>query len=157
MLSKLDTPDFRNLMSVTSPELDWDRAIRNKRIVYMFMGSMIVGTYAAFVEFAMAVFAHLVQRGAKLALTPEVRVEPGLLALECFPNAAWRKLGISPLPAKAQCKRVDISNRLKEPTGRFGVDIPYNSPTHDELQALVSAFAGKASRIVIVPTEYHPL
>ena len=42
MLSKLDTPDFRNLMSVTAPDLDWDRAIRLKRIVYMFMGSMIV-------------------------------------------------------------------------------------------------------------------
>ena len=42
MLSKLDTPDFRNLMSVTTPDLDWDRAIRLKRIVYMFMGSMIV-------------------------------------------------------------------------------------------------------------------
>jgi hypothetical protein len=42
MLSKLDTPDFRNLMSVSNPALDWDRAIRNKRIVYMFMGSMIV-------------------------------------------------------------------------------------------------------------------
>ena len=42
MLSKLDTPDFRNLMSVTTPQLDWDRAIRLKRIVYMFMGSVIV-------------------------------------------------------------------------------------------------------------------
>ena len=42
MLSKLDTPDFRSLMSVTTPQLDWDRAIRLKRIVYMFMGSMIV-------------------------------------------------------------------------------------------------------------------
>jgi hypothetical protein len=42
MLSKLDTPDFRNLMSVTTPQLDWDRAVRRKRIVYMFMGSMIV-------------------------------------------------------------------------------------------------------------------
>jgi hypothetical protein len=42
MLSKLDTPDFRNLMSVTTPQLDWDRAVRLKRIVYMFMGSMIV-------------------------------------------------------------------------------------------------------------------
>src|SRR5438874_10571109 len=42
MLSKLDTPDFRNLMSVTTPELDWDRVIHLKRIVYMFMGSMIV-------------------------------------------------------------------------------------------------------------------
>ena len=42
LLSKLDTPDFRSLMSVPSPDLDWDRAIRNKRIVYMFMGSMIV-------------------------------------------------------------------------------------------------------------------
>jgi hypothetical protein len=42
MLSKLDTPDFRHLMSVTTPELDWDRAVRLKRIVYMFMGSMIV-------------------------------------------------------------------------------------------------------------------
>lgn len=42
LLSKLDTPDFRNLMSVTTPQLDWDRAIRLKRIVYMFMGSMIV-------------------------------------------------------------------------------------------------------------------
>src|SRR5207244_11679832 len=34
--------DFRNLMSVTTPQLDWDRAIRLKKIVYMFMGSMIV-------------------------------------------------------------------------------------------------------------------
>ena len=42
LLSKLDTPDFRDLMSVPNPELDWDRAIRNRRIVYMFMGSMIV-------------------------------------------------------------------------------------------------------------------
>jgi len=42
LLSKLDTPDFRNLMSVAQPELDWDRAIRLKRIIYMFMGSMIV-------------------------------------------------------------------------------------------------------------------
>jgi hypothetical protein len=42
MLSKLDGPDFRNLMSVKDPELDWDTAIRNKQIVYMFMGSMIV-------------------------------------------------------------------------------------------------------------------
>ena len=42
MLSKLDTPDFRNLMSITTPQLDWDRAIRLKKIVYMFMGSMIV-------------------------------------------------------------------------------------------------------------------
>jgi hypothetical protein len=42
MLSKLDGPDFRNLMSVRDPDLDWDTAIRNKQIVYMFMGSMIV-------------------------------------------------------------------------------------------------------------------
>ena len=42
LLSKLDTPDFRSLMSVPNPELDWDCAIRSKRIVYMFMGSMIV-------------------------------------------------------------------------------------------------------------------
>jgi hypothetical protein len=42
MLSKLDTPDFRNLMSVTTPDLDWDRVIHLKKIVYMFMGSMIV-------------------------------------------------------------------------------------------------------------------
>jgi hypothetical protein len=42
LLSKLDTPDFRSLMSIPNPDLDWDCAIRNKRIVYMFMGSMIV-------------------------------------------------------------------------------------------------------------------
>jgi type IV secretory pathway TraG/TraD family ATPase VirD4 len=42
MLSKLDTPDFRNLMSITTPDLDWDRVIHLKKIVYMFMGSMIV-------------------------------------------------------------------------------------------------------------------
>src|SRR5260370_9288566 len=42
ILAKLGSADFRNLMSVTASELDWDRAIRLKRIVYMFMGSMIV-------------------------------------------------------------------------------------------------------------------
>src|SRR5947208_13155820 len=42
MLSNLDTPDFRNLMSVTTHKLDCDHAFRLKKIVYMFMGSMIV-------------------------------------------------------------------------------------------------------------------
>src|SRR5581483_1766938 len=100
--------------------------------------------YTAFVEFSIAVFARLVQRGATLASDSQVTVPPGVLALESFPNAAWKKLGIKPLPAKSRCKPVEIAARLKELTERFQIETPETSPTHDQLQALVTAIAGRA-------------
>jgi hypothetical protein len=100
--------------------------------------------YTSFVEFSIAVFARLVQRGATLASDSLVPVPPGVLALESFPNAARKKLGIKPLPAKSRCKPVEIAARLKELTERFQIETPDTSPTHDQLQALVTAIAGRA-------------
>jgi hypothetical protein len=90
------------------------------------------------------VFAQLVKRGAKLASTPHLTVTSDLLALESFPNAAWKHLGIKPLPAKSRCKPLDISIRIRELAERFGIVIPDTLPTHDQLQAFVTAIAGKA-------------
>jgi hypothetical protein len=100
--------------------------------------------YKAFVEFSIAVFAHLLQEGAELASTPQLTIKRGLLVLESFPNAAWRKLGIDPLPAKARCKPADILGRLKELSDRFEIESPGAPATHDQLQALVAAIAGRA-------------
>lgn len=100
--------------------------------------------YTAFVEFSIAIFARLVQRGARLASAPQVTAPSVVLALESFPNAAWKKLGIKPLPAKSRCKPVEIATRLKELTERFQIETPDTSPTHDQLQALVVAIAGRA-------------
>ncbi len=100
--------------------------------------------YTAFVEFSIAVFARLVQRGATLASDSQVTPPLGVLALESFPNAAWKKLGVKPLPAKSRCKPAEIATRLKELTERFQIETPDTSPTHDQLQALVTAIAGRA-------------
>src|ERR1051326_4142576 len=101
--------------------------------------------YTAFVEFSIGVFGQLVKRGATLASSPQLTSTQSLLALESFPNAAWQKLGIKPLPAKSRCKSsVEISTRTGELSERFGIEMPDVLPTHDQLQALVAAMAGKA-------------
>jgi len=102
------------------------------------------GPYTTFVAFSIAVFAHLVRRGAKLASTHQLAEQSDLLALESFPNAAWKKLGIKSLPAKTRSTPDDISARLRELSGRFDIEISSASVTHDQLQALVTAIAGRA-------------
>ena len=106
-------------------------------------GSVTPRTYSLFVEFAIAVFDVLDQRGwPRLSVgKPPHGGRP--LAVETFPNAAWRTLGISPLPAKSKARPADVTNALAQLREMFNLNV-VGSPTHDDLQALVSGLAGVA-------------
>jgi predicted RNase H-like nuclease len=97
--------------------------------------------YTAFVEFSIAVFDALHERGfPRLAAADAAH---GQRALEVFPHAAWKRLGLAPLPGKAKCKPPRLAaceralcERLRVRTNR--------APSHDELQALAAGVAGLA-------------
>lgn len=98
--------------------------------------------YLPFLTFSISTFAHLVKSGGVLCSDPVITMpKHDLLVLESFPNSAWRKLCISPLPGKRRATQSDIVSHLKKLRGfyRFRTN---RLPTHDELQALVAALAG---------------
>ena len=100
--------------------------------------------YTKFVEFSIGVFAHLIAAGALLAVDRSIEpIADGLLVLESFPRSAWRKLKITPLPAKAKATPSDCEERFGELAGRYGLN-PELHPSHDQLQALVAGLAGIA-------------
>jgi hypothetical protein len=97
-----------------------------------------------YAELSIAVFGRLIELGGKLATS--TAFEPpkeGLLVLESFPTSAWRKIGMSPLPGKANYELKDIEDRINYLRGAYHLKIP-RIPSHDELQALVAGLAGLA-------------
>jgi hypothetical protein len=100
--------------------------------------------FKRFVEFSIAVFDELTQRGAELVKNPFVQVpDDRLLAAESFPRSAWKKLGIRPLPGKKKTTPGEETRCLETLQQLFGFQAP-RRPAHDELCALVAGFAGVA-------------
>jgi hypothetical protein len=97
--------------------------------------------YRPFVEFSIAVFDRLEGVGwtrlQELALAGTSRG----VAVESFPYASWKPLGIDPLPSKAKATEHDISSRATLLAERFGLRLT-GKPTHDQLQAIVSGLGG---------------
>ena len=108
------------------------------------LGQVKPVNYTKFVEFSIDVFARLIAAGALLATNRSIEpIADGLLVLESFPHSAWRKLKITPLPAKAKATPSDCEERFGELAGRYGLNTELH-PSHDELQALVAGLAGIA-------------
>lgn len=101
-------------------------------------------TYRPFAEFCLDVYDALCRRGWRRLETCE---QPGRLRervlVESYPHAAWRSLGLKPLPSK---RRARISD-LAEAYGALRAMIPFTinrPPNHDQLQALVGGLPGLA-------------
>jgi hypothetical protein len=105
-------------------------------------GKVKPANYAPFVEFSIALFDHLDSIGWKRLEHEREVVHPfENRAVESFPLAAWKSLGIAPLPAKARSKPEELTSRLK--ALRMIVPIHLEQePNHDQLQALVTGLAG---------------
>ncbi len=100
--------------------------------------------YGAFVRFSVAVYDALGKRGWERLPTIGSPLGPTRRVLiESFPRSAWRSLCIPPLPAKAKTQPVDLDSRLAALRELFQLRVP-GTPTHDQLQALVSGLAGLA-------------
>jgi len=95
--------------------------------------------YLPFITLSITVFQTLVAKGfGLLGGSPA-----DCTALESFPRAAWKALGVRPLPAKKKATRHDLGCAADSLRRLFPVQFP-EGMTHDELQALVAAFAGVA-------------
>ncbi|HEY1160899.1 MAG TPA: hypothetical protein VGE83_09730 [Terracidiphilus sp.] len=101
-------------------------------------------TYRPFAEFCLDVYDALCRRGWRRL---ETRDQPGSpperVLVESYPHAAWKSLGLKPLPSK---RRTEVSH-LAEAYGALRSLIPITTdrpPNHDQLQAIVGGLPGLA-------------
>jgi predicted nuclease with RNAse H fold len=95
--------------------------------------------YLPFIAFSIEVFHSLTERGFGLLTSSS----GGRVVLESFPWAAWRRLGIQPLPSKSKSTVSDLVRAEEDLRRLFPIQFSEGF-SHDELQALVAALAGVA-------------
>ncbi len=105
-------------------------------------------TYRPFAEFCLDVYDALCRRGwrrmdtsDRSAASPGARLDRVLV--ESYPFAAWKSLGLAPLPSKRRAKVSDlaIAYAALRSVVPFTTDRP---PNHDQLQAIVGGLPGLA-------------
>jgi hypothetical protein len=101
-------------------------------------------TYRPFAEFCLDVYDALCRRGWRRL---ETREHPGSgperVLVESYPHAAWKSLGLKPLPSKRKAKVSDLAQAY----GALHSLIPISTsrpPNHDQLQAIVGGLPGLA-------------
>ncbi|MGD0631354.1 MAG: hypothetical protein ABR987_18655 [Terracidiphilus sp.] len=101
-------------------------------------------TYRPFAEFCLDVYDALCRRGwRRLETKDQPGSAPERVLVESYPFAAWKSLGLKPLPSK---RRTRISD-LAEAYGALRSLIPFTTnrpPNHDQLQAIVGGLSGLA-------------
>jgi hypothetical protein len=101
-------------------------------------------TYRAFAEFCLDVYDALCRRGwRRLDTLPQPGSLPQRVLVESYPHAAWKSLGLKPLPSKRRSKVSDLA----EAFGALRAMIPLTvnrPPNHDQLQAIVGGLPGLA-------------
>ncbi len=101
-------------------------------------------TYRAFAEFCLDVYDALCRRGwRRLGTREQPDSEPERVLVESYPHAAWRSLGLKPLPSKRRAKISDLA----EAYGALRALVPLTAsrpPNHDQLQAIVGGLPGLA-------------
>ncbi|MFN8490901.1 MAG: DUF429 domain-containing protein [Caldilineaceae bacterium] len=101
------------------------------------------GTGLRFVTFSIEFFDHLTVLGWPRLMAAPVGPLAMKAAVEVFPTAAWRALGLAPLPAKSKAKAVDVALWLSRLQALRPL-VLNGAPTHDELQALIGGLGGLA-------------
>jgi hypothetical protein len=101
-------------------------------------------TYRPFAEFCLDVYDALCRRGwRRLGTRDQPGSPPERVLVESYPFAAWKSLGLKPLPSK---RRTRISD-LAEAYAALRSLIPFTTnrpPNHDQLQAIVGGLPGLA-------------
>jgi hypothetical protein len=101
-------------------------------------------TYRAFAEFCVDVYDALCRRGwERLASSDQPRDSGEHVLAESYPYAAWKALGIRPLPAKKRATVCDLAEAFAALQATVPVTVN-RPPNHDQLQAIVGGLAGLA-------------
>jgi hypothetical protein len=117
---------------------------------------VLPGPFLTFARFSLDLFAALAQRGAvRPDLEPFSVPAQGFLLLESYPAAAWKALGLQPLPAKSKAKADDPQQACQNLQLHVPVSFRH-TVNHDEAQALVAGLAGVAVAFDN-PAGYNPV
>ncbi len=99
-------------------------------------------TYRPFAEFCLDVYDALCRRGWRRMDTGDRSTGPqDRVLVESYPHAAWKSLGLAPLPSK---RRSTVSD-LAAAYSALRAVIPFTTdrpPNHDQLQAIVGGLPG---------------
>lgn len=107
-------------------------------------GSVLPGTYERFVGYRLALYDALGRLGwQRLATREQPASGPRRLLVESYPHAAWKSLGIAPLPAKRKCRVSHIAEAHAALTALLPITTS-RPPNHDQLQAIVGGLPGLA-------------
>ena len=107
-------------------------------------------TYRPFAEFCIDVYDALSRRGwRRFDTNNEPAQHSGLtsqsarILVESYPHAAWKSLGLNPLPSKRRARVSDLASAYHA----LRALIPLTTdrpPNHDQLQAIVGGLPGLA-------------
>ena len=107
-------------------------------------GMVKPATYRPFAEFCLDVYEALCRRGwSRLATRGQPGATQERVLVESYPYAAWKSLGLKPLPSKRRARVSDLA----EAYGALRALIPFTTnrlPNHDQLQAIVGGLPGLA-------------
>jgi len=106
-------------------------------------GTTKPASFARFAGFSIALFERLAELSWPRLVDRSAPRGKGHFALEAFPTATWRGLGIAPLASKARARGGAVRDKLAELQSSVAIDLDF-APSHDELQALVGGLAGIA-------------
>ena len=118
-------------------------------------GMVKPATYRLFAEFCLDVYDALCRRGwrrldasahnaARQERVPPERIQERIqdrILVESYPYAAWKSLGLAPLPSKRRARVSDLAQAY----GALRTVVPFTTdrpPNHDQLQAIVGGLPG---------------
>jgi hypothetical protein len=101
-------------------------------------------TYRPFAEFCLDVYDAMCRRGwRRLDTLGQPGSSPERVLVESYPHAAWKSLGLKPLPSKRRAKVSDLAEAFGALRGLISLTVN-RPPNHDQLQAIVGGLAGLA-------------
>jgi hypothetical protein len=121
-------------------------------------GNVLPGTYERFVGYCLALYDALGRLGwQRLASRDQAERREsssmdgradgtgwsGKILVESYPHAAWKSLGIPPLPAKRRCRVSHLAEAYAALTAMLPITTS-QPPNHDQLQAIVGGLPGLA-------------
>ena len=120
-------------------------------------GTVLPGTYERFVGYCLALYDALGRLGWQRLASRDQFASPALaqsanehspnlipkILVESYPYAAWKSLGIPPLPAKRRCRISHLAEAYAALTAMLPITTS-QPPNHDQLQAIVGGLPGLA-------------
>jgi hypothetical protein len=101
-------------------------------------------TYRPFAEFCVDVYDALCRRGWRRLDTRDQPASPqDRILVESYPHAAWKSLGLKPLPSKRRARVSDLAAAYHALNSLIPITTNH-PPNHDQLQAIVGGLPGLA-------------